>query len=65
MSNVVEINRKAEQAWTAYVDAARSAQATGRLADGIEAGRRWRAFLDQFITAEQRGTMERQGPACS
>ncbi|GAA4169222.1 hypothetical protein GCM10023069_25450 [Shinella granuli] len=38
----------------AYVTAAKRAQESGRMEDGIAAGRAWRRWLDLFMTPEQR-----------
>jgi hypothetical protein len=40
---------EAERLWQAYCDAARQAQTTRALADGIAANRAWRAFLNAYL----------------
>lgn len=41
--------RNAEEAWSAYVRLAKTAQATMRLEDGIAAGKAWSRFLEFFL----------------
>ncbi|GLK78020.1 hypothetical protein GCM10008171_32740 [Methylopila jiangsuensis] len=43
-----------EAAWEAYASAARRAQQTLTIEDGIAAGAAWRRFLDLHMTADQR-----------
>lgn len=42
------ITADVEALWAAYVEAARKAQASQRLEDGIVAGRAWAAFMRAF-----------------
>ena len=48
MGEVVSIGKAAEVAWDAYVRAAKRAQETMRIEDGIAAGRAWAKWLDLF-----------------
>ncbi len=59
MSNVVSINKAADEAFQAYCAAARRAQVTLDRGDAVEAGRAWRLWLDVFMTREQREFMGR------
>ena len=36
-------------AWADYADAARRAQFSRRIEDGVAAGKAWKAFLDLFV----------------
>ncbi|MGU3496373.1 hypothetical protein ACLBXM_20225 [Xanthobacteraceae bacterium A53D] len=54
-----ELERRLES----YNEAARLAQRTGLVADGIAAGRRWRLFLDLFMSADQRAQLGAHGDA--
>jgi hypothetical protein len=54
MSNVVSINKAADEAFHAYCAAARRAQVTLDREDAEEAGRAWRRWLDIWMTREQR-----------
>ena len=36
-------------AWADYTDAARRAQFSRRIEDGVAAGKAWKAFLDLFV----------------
>ncbi|UNK39359.1 hypothetical protein MNR02_06540 [Shinella sp. H4-D48] len=54
MSNVINLAEHQQAVWMAYVTAAKRAQESGRMEDGIAAGRAWRRWLDLFMTPEQR-----------
>lgn len=45
----------AESLWQAYVEAAKRAQKSLRLDDGIKAGRAWAAFIQVFETVVGNG----------
>jgi hypothetical protein len=49
-----------ERRWSAFAAARERAQATGRIEDGIAAGRAWGAFLNAFLPT---GTRQRLGGA--
>lgn len=48
MGEIIEIARATEIAWDAYVRAAKLAQQSMRIEDGIAAGRAWAKWLDLF-----------------
>ena len=54
MNTVVAMQDHLARAWDAYVAASALAQSTGRIEDGIAAGRAWRRWLDIHMTEEQR-----------
>lgn len=43
-----------DEAWDAYISASRRAQSSLKMNDGITAGKAWRAWLDLWMTYEQR-----------
>lgn len=56
-----ERERRIDAAWRSYCEARQRAEQTLDVEDGIEAGRAWRRWLDLFMTAEQRNTLDRAG----
>lgn len=59
--NVVQLAAQREAIidarWCAYVAAARHAQASLKVEDGVAAGRAWRAWLDLFMAGDQRAKL--------
>lgn len=53
-AKVIPINSRLETAWADYIDRKARAEQTLLLADGIEAGRAWRRWIDLFLTDDQR-----------
>lgn len=56
-AKVVSITSKLDATWADYIAKKERAEQSGALADGIEAGRAWRRWLDLFLTDEQRKIM--------
>lgn len=56
-AQIISINARLEATWADYVAKKERAEQSGALADGIEAGRAWRRWLDLFLTDEQRKVM--------
>jgi hypothetical protein len=63
MNNVINLAEHQQTIWLAYVAAAKRAQETGNMDDGIAAGRAWRRWLDCFMTPEQREAIPSKVPA--
>ncbi|MEZ2132712.1 MULTISPECIES: hypothetical protein [unclassified Sinorhizobium] len=57
MSNVISLYDRQTKAWEEYVAAQRHAQLSGRIEDGIAAGKAWRRWLDLFMTPDQRAAI--------
>lgn len=53
-AQIVSITSRQDQVWSAYLEAKERAEKSGAMADGIEAGRAWRRWLDLFMTEDQR-----------
>jgi len=45
---------RAQEAWDRYIAARATAERSAAIEDGIAAGNAWRAFLDLFLSPEQR-----------
>lgn len=45
---IPRLETRVERAWREYVEARKVAEQTLDLRDGIEAGRAWQRFLDEF-----------------
>lgn len=56
-AQIVSITSKLDATWADYIAKKERAEQSGALADGIEAGRAWRRWLDLFLTDEQRKIM--------
>ena len=54
MINVIVLNDHVAKAWEAYTAAQQLAATTGKLEDGIAAGRAWRRWLSLFMDEEQK-----------
>lgn len=54
MTNVTVLNDHIAKAWEVYTAAQQLSIATGKLDDGIAAGRAWRRWLDLFMSEEQK-----------
>lgn len=59
-AKIIPINKRQNEAWAAYLHARDVAEASGILADGVEAGRAWRRWLDLFMTPEQQQSLSGQ-----
>ena len=59
MSTVIPITRTADEAYLAFCEASRKAQATLDRRDCDAAGKAWRRYLDLYITPEQRAFLDR------
>jgi hypothetical protein len=57
-AQIISINRRLERAWADYLECKTTAEETGSLADGIEAGRAWRRWLDCFMSTEQKTALD-------
>lgn len=53
-AKIIPITAKLEATWADYVEKQARAAQSGQMADGIEAGRAWRRWLDLFMTDDQR-----------
>lgn len=53
--------RRVQTAWEAYTAAQAKAQRTLDMADGFEAGRLWREWLELFISHDQRAYLAPKG----
>lgn len=56
-----ERERRIDCAWADYCAARQQAEATLAVEDGIAAGKAWRRWLDLFMSAEQRESLDRAG----
>ncbi|MBB3385527.1 MULTISPECIES: hypothetical protein [unclassified Rhizobium] len=61
MTNVIPLHRHIDRQWQAYVDALRRAEQSLSIQDGIAAGKAWRAWLNLFMTADQRNFLDGPG----
>lgn len=54
MSNVIAIREtETEKRWAAYMAAKAKADTTGRIEDGIAAGKAWQSFLELFMSEDK------------
>lgn len=53
-AKIIPINRHLEDAWADYIARKSAAETSGMLADGVEAGRAWRRWIELFLTDDQR-----------
>ena len=53
-AKVIPINARLEATWADYLERKSIAERSGLMADGIEAGRAWRRWIDLFLTDDQR-----------
>lgn len=56
-AKIIPLQTHVDAAWNAYLAAAERAQQSLELADGIEAGRAWRRWLELFLTADQKAKL--------
>lgn len=56
-AQIVSITSRLDATWADYIAKKERAEQSGALADGIEAGRAWRRWLDLFLTEDQRKLM--------
>lgn len=56
-AKVIPIDARLQAVWSDFVAAQKQAQSSGKLEDGIAAGRAWRKWIDLFLTPEQRQSM--------
>lgn len=53
-AKIIPIDARLQETWAAFVAAQQQAQASGKIEDGIAAGRAWRRWIDLFLTDAQR-----------